>query len=182
MDIYFYIDESGLLRGEKERFFLISCIATDTPKHIESTLNQLQQNICSNPYYLPIRDKFRNQGFHAVSNHPDIRTEVYKIIGIIFNCYNLSRALAATIIMFQVLADTLLVDLFQKDAQGADISKNEFDVMMEAYKKDHENKIDSSDRLSLEQKSKLKQLYNKAADSIKEYCQECLQINGRLIE
>ncbi len=81
----------------------------------------------------------------------------------------------------KVLADTLLVDLFQKDAQGADISKNEFDVMMEAYKKDHENKIDSSDRLSLEQKSKLKQLYNKAADSIKEYCQECLQINGRLI-
>ena len=82
----------------------------------------------------------------------------------------------------KVLADTLLVDLFQKDSQGADISKNEFDVMMEAYKKDHENKIDSSDRLSLEQKSKLKQLYNKAADSIKEYCQECLRINGRLME
>ena len=39
MDIYFYIDESGLLRGEEERFFLISCIATDTPKHIESTLS-----------------------------------------------------------------------------------------------------------------------------------------------
>ena len=82
----------------------------------------------------------------------------------------------------KVLADTLLVDLFQKDSRGADISKNEFDVMMEAYKKDHEDKIDNSDRLSLEQKSKLKQLYNKAADSIKEYCQECLRINGRLIE
>lgn len=82
----------------------------------------------------------------------------------------------------KVLADTLLVDLFQKDSRGADISKNEFDVMMEAYKKDHEDKIDNSDRLSLEQKSKLKQLYNKAADSIKEYYQECLQINGRLIE
>ena len=82
----------------------------------------------------------------------------------------------------KVLADTLLVDLFQKDSQGANISKNEFDVMMEAYKKDHENKIDSSDRLSLEQKSKLTQLYNKAADSIKEYCQECLRINGRLLE
>ena len=80
----------------------------------------------------------------------------------------------------KVLADTLLVDLFQKDSQGADISKNEFDVMMEAYKKDHENKIDSSDRLTPEQKSKLKQLYNKAADSIKEYCQEYLRINGRL--
>lgn len=82
----------------------------------------------------------------------------------------------------KVLADTLLVDLFQKDSQGADISKNEFDVMMEAYKKDHENKIDSNDRLSPEQKSKLKQLYNKAADNIKDYCQECLRINGRLIK
>ena len=82
----------------------------------------------------------------------------------------------------KVLADTLLVDLFQKDAQGAAISKNEFDVMMEAYKKDHEDKIDSSDRLSPEQKSKLKQLYNKAADNIKDYCQECLRINGRLIK
>lgn len=82
----------------------------------------------------------------------------------------------------KVLADILLVDLFQKDSQGADISKNEFDMMMEAYKKDHENKIDSNDRLSPEQKSKLKQLYNKAADSIKEYCQECLRINGRLLE
>ena len=81
----------------------------------------------------------------------------------------------------KVLADILLVDLFQKDSQGADISKNEFDVMMEAYKKDHENKIDSSDRLSPEQKSKLKLLYNKSADSIKEYCQECLRINGRLL-
>lgn len=82
----------------------------------------------------------------------------------------------------KVLADTLLVDLFQKDAQGAAISKNEFDVMMEAYKKDHGNKIDSSDRLSPEQKSKLKQLYNKAADNIKDYCQECLRINGRLVK
>ena len=82
----------------------------------------------------------------------------------------------------KVLADTLLVDLFQKDAQGAAISKNEFDVMMEAYKKDHEDKIDSSDRLSPEQKSKLKQLYNKAADNIKDYCQECLRIDGRLIK
>ena len=32
----------------------------------------------------------------------------------------------------KVLANTLLVDLFQKESQGANISKNEFDVMMEA--------------------------------------------------
>ena len=82
----------------------------------------------------------------------------------------------------KVLADTLLVDLFRKDSRGADISKNEFDVMMEAYKKDHEDKIDSSDRLSPEQKRKLKLLYNKAADNIKDYCQECLRINGRLVK
>ena len=82
----------------------------------------------------------------------------------------------------KVLADTLLVDLFQKSSQGANISKNEFDVMIETYKKDHENKIDSSDRLSPEQKEKLKQLYNKAADNIKDYCQECLRIDGRLID
>lgn len=82
----------------------------------------------------------------------------------------------------KVLADTLLVDLFNKNSKCADISKNEFDVMMEAYKKDHENRIDSSDNLKIEQKEKLKDLYNKASDNIKDYCQECLRINGRLIE
>ena len=82
----------------------------------------------------------------------------------------------------KVLADTLLVDLFNKNSQGADISKNEFDVMMEACKKDHENRIDSSKQLKPEQKEKLKQLYNKVADNIKDYCQECLSIEGRLVK
>ena len=82
----------------------------------------------------------------------------------------------------KVLADMLLVDLFNKNSKGADISKNEFDVMMEAYKKDHENRIDSSKQLKPEQKEKLKNLYNKTADNIKDYCQECLRIKGRLIE
>ena len=82
----------------------------------------------------------------------------------------------------KVLADTLLVDLFNKNSKGADISKSEFDVMMEAYKKDHENRIDSSNQLEPEQKEKLKQLYNKVADNIKDYSQECLRIDGRLID
>jgi hypothetical protein len=82
----------------------------------------------------------------------------------------------------KVLADTLLVDLFNKNSKGTDISKNEFDVMMEAYKKDHENRIDCSNQLKSEQKEKLKNLYNKAADNIKDYCQECLRIEGRLIK
>lgn len=81
----------------------------------------------------------------------------------------------------KVLADTLLRDLFLKDSKGADISKSEFDVMVEAYKKEHENRIDSSEQLTAEQKEKLKSLYNKASDNIKDYCQECLRINGRLI-
>ena len=82
----------------------------------------------------------------------------------------------------KILADTLLVDLFNKNSKGADISKKEFDVMMEAYKKDHENRIDSSDQLEPEQKEILKQLYNKAADNIKDYCQEFLRIDGRLVD
>lgn len=82
----------------------------------------------------------------------------------------------------KVLADTLLVDLFNKNSKGANISKNEFDVMMEAYKKDHESRIDSSKQLKPEQKEKLKQLYNKVADNIKDYCQECLRIEGRLVK
>ena len=82
----------------------------------------------------------------------------------------------------KVLADTLLVDLFNKNSKGADISNSEFDVMMEAYKKGHENRIDSSNQLEPEQKEKLKQLYNKVADNIKDYCQECLRIDGRLID
>lgn len=82
----------------------------------------------------------------------------------------------------KVLADMLLVDLFNKNSKGADISKNEFDVMMEAYKKDHENRIDSSIQLKPEQKEKLKNLYNTAADNIKDYCQECLRIEGRLVK
>ena len=82
----------------------------------------------------------------------------------------------------KILVDTLLVDLFNKNSKGADISKKEFDVMMEAYKKDHENRIDSSEQLEPEQKEILKQLYNKAADNIKDYCQESLRIDGRLID
>ena len=43
----------------------------------------------------------------------------------------------------KLLADTILVDLFQKTSKGENISKNEFDVMIAAYKKDHEQRIDN---------------------------------------
>ena len=82
----------------------------------------------------------------------------------------------------KTLANTLLLDLIDKESKGQNISKNDFDLMMEVYKKDYEDNIENSRNLTSEQKKRLKHLYNVAADSIKEYCQECLRIDGRLVE
>ncbi len=82
----------------------------------------------------------------------------------------------------KVLADTLLVDLLQKNSKGTNISKSEFEAMMEAYKKEHGNRIDDSKQLTTEQQRKLKELYNKASDNVKDYCLECLRIDGRLVK
>jgi len=82
----------------------------------------------------------------------------------------------------KTLANTLLLDLINKESKGQNISKNDFDLMMEAYKKDYEDNIENSRNLTSEQKKRLKHLYNVAADSIKDYCQECLRIDGRLVE
>lgn len=82
----------------------------------------------------------------------------------------------------QQWADTILVDLFQKTSKGENISKNEFDVMIAAYKKDHEQRIDNNIQLTSDQKSKLKNLYNEIADNVKDYCQESLRIEGRLAD
>lgn len=82
----------------------------------------------------------------------------------------------------KTLADLLLVHLIDKESKKQNISKNEFDIMMEAYKKGYEDSIKNNNKLTSDQKNKLKELYDKAADSIKDYCQECLRIDGRLIE
>ena len=82
----------------------------------------------------------------------------------------------------KTLADLLLVDLIDKESKKQNISKNEFDIMMKAYKKGYEDSIKNNNKLTSDQKNKLKELYDKAADSIKDYCQECLRIDGRLIE
>ena len=82
----------------------------------------------------------------------------------------------------KLLADTILVDLFQKNSKGENISKKEFDVMIAAYKKDHGHRIGNSNQLTPEQKGKLKELYDDIADGVKEYCQEYLRIEGRLVD
>ena len=82
----------------------------------------------------------------------------------------------------KILSDIMLIDLLRKECSGANISKVEFDLMVESRKLAHEREIDNCPQLSDEQKRKLKETFNKAADNIKEYSQECLRINNRLIE
>ena len=84
--------------------------------------------------------------------------------------------------IIKVLADTLLIDLIQKNQRGEKINKSEFDSMMESYKKSHENNLKKNNQLEDEQIEILTKIYNKTADNIKEYCLEYLRIEGRLIE
>ena len=82
----------------------------------------------------------------------------------------------------KILSDIMLIDLLRKEYSGANISKVEFDLMVESRKLAHEREVNNCPQLSDEQKRKLKETFNKAADNIKEYSQECLRINNRLIE
>lgn len=82
----------------------------------------------------------------------------------------------------KILSDIMLIDLLRKEYSGANISKVEFDLMVESRKLAHEREVNNCPQLNDEQKRKLKDSFNKAADNIKEYSQECLRINNRLIE
>ena len=82
----------------------------------------------------------------------------------------------------KILSDIMLIDLLRKEYSGANISKVEFDLMVESRKLAHEREVNNCPQLSDEQRRKLKDSFNKAADNIKEYSQECLRINNRLIE
>lgn len=82
----------------------------------------------------------------------------------------------------KILSDIMLIDLLRKEYSGANISKVEFDLMVESRKLAHEREVNNCPQLNDEQKRKLKDSFNKAADNIKEYSQECMSINNRLIE
>ena len=82
----------------------------------------------------------------------------------------------------KILSDIMLIDLLRKEYSGANISKVEFDLMVESRKLAHEREVNNCPQLNDEQKRKLRDSFNKAADNIKEYSQECLRINNRLIE
>jgi len=68
---YFYIDEAGDLNGQS-KCFLIGCIITDSPDDILKEIDLLEREINNRGYYNRHRSKFRETGFHASTNHPDI--------------------------------------------------------------------------------------------------------------
>ncbi len=84
--------------------------------------------------------------------------------------------------IYKIIADMLLGDLYQKKSQGRNISKKKFDMMIESYKLDHEDKINKNSQINKERKAILKDLYNKTADNVRDYCLESLRDKGRLIE
>jgi hypothetical protein len=78
-EIYYYIDEAGTIEGNSN-FFILGCFKTDTPILIEKKINELSNSILNDPYFAFERNKFKNQGFHAAENHPDIRARFYRLI------------------------------------------------------------------------------------------------------
>lgn len=80
--IYLYIDEAGTLDVQKKnnRFFIFSCCITDVPEIIKTQLKLLKTEIENDPYFAPELIKFKNVGFHACENHPDIRARFYSLL------------------------------------------------------------------------------------------------------
>lgn len=84
--------------------------------------------------------------------------------------------------LVQLLANVLGFDVFQREATGVKIAKAELEVMIESNKKSLEQQLRQNTQLSPKSKEKYKHLYDKMADSIKEYYLEYLRLQGRLID
>lgn len=78
--VYFYIDESGKINSDQDRFFILTCYITDTPDAIKNELELLQLKIEDDPYFAYSIKKFKKDGFHACNNHPDIRSLYYQLL------------------------------------------------------------------------------------------------------
>jgi hypothetical protein len=76
---YYYIDESGSL-GNNSKIFIHGCIKTNSPDIIEESIQKLKKELIDDLYFQEFVAKIISDGFHAVQNHPDIRTHFYKII------------------------------------------------------------------------------------------------------
>ncbi len=75
---YYFIDESGHINNNQD-IFLFGCIKTDTPILTEKTIEALKEDLKSELYFEDYQEALNNP-FHAVDDHPDVRTAFYKII------------------------------------------------------------------------------------------------------
>jgi hypothetical protein len=84
---YYYIDESGHINNNSN-FFIHGCLKTDTPSDSEKVLLSLKEEIHDSLVYESFHEDFKKKGFHAVDNHPDIRSLLYKVLfKMNFRCY-----------------------------------------------------------------------------------------------
>lgn len=74
---FYYIDESGHILNNS-KLFIHGCIKTDTPKFISKALDEIKVEIQNDYYFNEFMDEFKETGFHAVDNHFDIRTLLYR--------------------------------------------------------------------------------------------------------
>lgn len=74
---YFYIDESGNILNN-EKLFIHGCIKTDSPISLTSVMEEVSAEINNELIFKSFKEDFAVSGFHAVDNHPDIRTALYK--------------------------------------------------------------------------------------------------------
>jgi len=76
---YFYIDESGSINNNSN-IFILGCIKTEAPQILLNSISRIEKLIKDDIYFEGERMKFDKNGFHAVENHPDIRTQLYRIL------------------------------------------------------------------------------------------------------
>ena len=58
--------------------FIHGCIKTDTPNILATVMQEVRDEINDELIFSPFKEKFTTTGFHAVDNHFDIRTALYK--------------------------------------------------------------------------------------------------------
>lgn len=74
---YYYIDESGNILNN-EKLFIHGCIKTDTPNILKNVMQEVRDEINDELIFSSFKENFEATGFHAVDNHFDIRTALYK--------------------------------------------------------------------------------------------------------
>jgi len=79
---FFYIDESGGILNDSP-FFILGCIRTDTPQLISDSIVNLLNSFEDEIYFDSMINNIKEQGFHAVDNHPDVRARFFALLPIL---------------------------------------------------------------------------------------------------